>query len=180
MNNHLSIKLTGLTLDQANAARDMGFDAGRSTATFVGLPEKVLATIRSASADLKAAKKAAGERVGNAPHIDNLARKYEMAAANTIAENAHKAEADARLAAHVEANAVEIDAIVNDIMRPARILTPSEEARLTAPAATNRIPAGATSHTCAACHTDKPISAYPTVTGPTDRRTTCRPCRKGA
>lgn len=177
MNNHLTIKLTGITGDQARAAADMGFTAGKTTATFVGDPDVVLARIRQASVGLKATKKARGERVGNAPHIDNLARKYEMAAANAIAENAHKAEADARLAAHVEANAVEIDAIVNDIMRPARILTPSEEARLTAPAATNRIPAGATSHTCAACHTDKPISAYPTVTGPHDRRTTCRACR---
>jgi hypothetical protein len=40
-----------------------------------------------------------------------------------------------------------------------------------------RIPADASTFVCTACHTDKPITAYPTVTGPQDRTTTCRACR---
>lgn len=43
-----------------------------------------------------------------------------------------------------------------------------------------RIPADATTHVCAACGTDKPVTAFPTVTGPQDRTTTCRACRRAA
>lgn len=40
-----------------------------------------------------------------------------------------------------------------------------------------RIPADASTFVCASCGTDKPVTAFPTVTGPADRATTCRPCR---
>lgn len=53
------------------------------------------------------------------------------------------------------------------------------EAAPAAPKA-NRIPADAAEYACAKCGETLPVSKFPTVSGPTDRATTCRSCRKAA
>lgn len=59
-----------------------------------------------------------------------------------------------------------------------------QAAQAEAPAERNlraaRIPAGVEDFACAACHETKPLTSFPTATGPQDRTTTCRPCRNAA
>jgi hypothetical protein len=43
-----------------------------------------------------------------------------------------------------------------------------------------RIPAGAATFVCRNCGRDLPTKKFPTVTGPSDRATTCRECRDGS
>lgn len=200
MSNHLTIKLTGLTASQAGTAADLGFDATKSTATFTGDPAVILAAIRKASADLKAAKKAAGERVGNAPHIDALARKYEMAVENKVAENLNRDRA-AEIAQGVQdrLDAGETLVAIAAAQTPPVTVTPAAAEVIVALAAEieavatvtditpvprgERIPADVDTFVCRGCGAELPVKKFPTISGPTERATTCRGCRdagKGA
>lgn len=188
MNESLTIKITTLTPDQARAAAVVAADlpgsvATKTTASFVGEPSAVLAQIRARQAQ---AKVDAGS--GRLPHWASLIRKYEAAVAaqaeaDVAADKAHAivdsiqdrldaGESLAEIAGMPAADAEEIPAeIVSD--------TAGDLAPPPAPKG-DRIPSGATTFVCRVCGKELPTKKFPTITGPDDRGTTCRPCRDAA